>query len=368
MFLRRRYTALITSMVLLLVTVPTWAQERGWKERWDAIVVAAKEEGRLILLGPPDPNIRRELPAAFKTRYGITVEYIGGRLNQIAGRLRVERRVGAYTVDAFLGSITPMATILYPEKMLDPLKQALILPTVVDPSKWKNGKLWFMDPEKKYILRLFSFVSSEFHINTHHAKVEDFKSIRDLLNPRWKGKISALDPTRGRGISTSARFYLRFGEEFVKKLYIDQKPVLSRNSRQLADWLARGTYPISLEAGKDRVRRLKDEGFPVASIYNLPDVPATINCSSGLVALINKAPHPNAARVFVNWFASKEGLEVYARAQRYSTTRNDTDESYLRPEEIPRPGVDYFDACNWQHTVIDKARVAERIKEIIKSR
>jgi len=358
---------IVLSLLLICVAVPAWAQKKGWEKEWNEIISAAKKEGKVVVSGPPDPTVRRELPTAFKARFGIPIEYIGGRLSQIAARLRVERRAGVYTVDAFLGSIPTMATILYPEKMLDPLKSGLMFPEVVDPSKWKKGKMWFVDPNEMYILRLFSFVSSEFHINTLHVKAKEFASIKDLLNPKWKGKISALDPTRGRGITTSTRLYLRFGEKFVKKLYIDQRPMISRNSRQLADWLARGTYPISLEAGKDRVRRLKDEGFPVATIYSLPDVPATINCSSGLVALMNGAPHPNAARIFINWLASREGLEVYARAQGYSTTRNDVDESFLRSSEIPRPGATYFDACDWKD-VANRKKVLPRVKEIFRSR
>ncbi len=87
------------------------------------------------------------------------------------------------------------------------------------------------------------------------------------------------------------------------------------------------------------------------------------------MVLMNKAPHPNAARVFVNWIASKEGLEVYARSYNHSITRNDIDElSFLTPEEIPRPGVNYFDNGNWEFTVIEKEKVRSRLKEILRSR
>ena len=50
----------------------------------------------------------------------------------------------------------------------------------------------------------------------------------------------------------------------------------------------------------------------------------------GLVALLNKAPHPNAAaRVFLNWIASKEGIGVLSQSYLYPTTRNDVDESFI---------------------------------------
>src|SRR3546814_9631508 len=48
--------------------------------------------------------------------------------------------------------------------------------------------------------------------------------------------------------------------------------------------------------------------------------------------------HPNAARLFVNWIASREGIEIFSRARLEPTTRNDIDESFIRPELIPLAG------------------------------
>lgn len=83
--------------------------------------------------------MRRELPPAFRAKFGIPIEYIGRRGSEVAAQLRVERRAGFNTVDVVITGVGTVATILYPEKMLDPLKPALILPEVVDPSKWKKG-------------------------------------------------------------------------------------------------------------------------------------------------------------------------------------------------------------------------------------
>ena len=96
------------------------------------------------------------------------------------------------------------------------------------------------------------------------------------------------DPTvRGPGAGTAVAFYIRFGKEFLKKLYVDQKPVLSRDGRQLADWLARGTYPISLGRLSD-VKYMKEQGFPV-DVLSLPGEGGTISAANGLVALLNRA-------------------------------------------------------------------------------
>src|SRR5581483_9497893 len=157
---------------------------------WDQLLAAAKREGKVVVVGPPDTQVRQTLPAAFKARFGITLEYLSGRSSETAARLRSERSAGVYTVDAVLAGIQTMSTIYHRAKMLDPLKPVLLLPEVVDASKWKAGRLWFMDPEQKYVLRLFNTVNEAFTINTREVKPGEIRSMRDLLEPKWKGKIS----------------------------------------------------------------------------------------------------------------------------------------------------------------------------------
>ena len=84
------------------------------------------------------------------------------------------------------------------------------------------------------------------------------------------------------------------------------------------------------------------------------------------MTLINKAPHPNAARVFVNWIASKEGMEVYSQSRLVPTTRNDVDESFLPAEFIPRSGTNYFDGFGWNFYLVEREKIRLRMKELLK--
>jgi len=358
-------TLIVQLLLLICFVFPAVAQESDWEEKWNDVLAAARKEGKVVVKGSPIPEVRQMLPEKFTARYGIPVEFIAGRSSEIAARVLRERRAGHYTLDVLMGGIDTVANVLYAEKMLDPLKPALILPEVVDPSKWKKGKLSFLDPEGVYVLRLLAFRNALFQINTSRVKPNEFKSIKDLLNPKWKGKIALLDPTvAGNGLGYAAHMYVEFGEEFVKRLYIDQQPVFSRSSRQVADWLARGTYPITL--GARQVPEMQEEGFPVMSIYELPDYGGKLVSGTGHVVLLNKSPRPNAARVFANWIASREGLGVYSKAQRQPTMRNDIDESFVPPEEIPRPDVKYFDNGSWAFAVSLKQKVKLRMKELLK--
>lgn len=361
----RKISVLLFSLMFMSAAA---AQPSDWKKTWDETLAAARKEGKVVVSGPPSQELRQALPPAFKQRYGITLEYLGGRSSETATKLRAERQAGVLTVDVMIAGIQTMATILYREKMLDPIRPALVLPEVTDGSKWKKGKLWFSDPDDQYILRLSNTVSTTFYINTSQVKLGELRSVRDLLDPKWSGKISLQDPTvPGSGSNQAAQLYLQFGEDFVKRLYIDQKPTISRDTRQLTDWLARGSHPISLGAEDKDVDQLRKEGMPIAPL-SLPDLPGLTSAGFGQLALLNQAPHSNAAKVFLNWMASKEGSEIFSRAMSVAPTRNDIDESFLPPENIPQPGVKYFDTYDWEFTITTKETVRLRMKELVQAK
>jgi iron(III) transport system substrate-binding protein len=332
---------------------------------WDDLVAAARREGTVVVTGPAHPEVRRALPAAFKARFNVNLEYIGGPASAALARLHAERAAGIYSLDVTLAGIQSMATIFYRDGLLDPIKSLLVLPEVLDGSNWKRGALWFMDPQQQYVLRLFSSVSEQFSINTRLVKPDELPSAQSLLDPKWIGKIATHDPTvPGTGSNQAARFYAQLGEDFTKRLYVDQKPVISRDERQLTDWLLHGTYPIVFGVDDARVDEMRKEGMPALPMFSLPDLPGTVAVGNGLVALFKNAPHPNAAKLFINWLASREGLDIYARAVKWSPTRNDIDErSFVPAESIPTPGTDYFDLSDWEFTTTTKEKARLRIKE-----
>ena len=356
-------------LILGLWYVPAVAQTQGSDKEWQEALAAAKKEGKVVVAGSPDPVMRNAVIPKFTERYDIPIEFIAGRSSQIVSRVQTERSSGIYNVDVFLAGPDTTANELYGDKLIDPLKPLLILPDVVDGSKWKNGKVWFLDPEERFVVRPFSSVASLLFINTEHVKPEELRAIKDLLNPKWRGKISTEDPTTtGAGANMAARLYNQVGEEFVKNLYVDQKPVRTRDRRQMSDWLARGTQPICLNCREDDVRPLIKDGFKILEIFELGGVPGTINGSPWLLSVANKAPHPKAAQVFANWILSKEGLGIYARGYGSATARTDIDESYLNPGNIPKRGVKYFDDTDWQWIVTGRREYREKAWKVLKGR
>ena len=356
-------------LILAFFGASALAQQKSGEKDWNEILAGAKKEGKVVVAGSPDPVMRNEIIPKFTARFGIPVEFVAGRSSQIVSRVQTERSAGVYTVDVFLAGPDTTAVTLYGQKLIDPVKPLLLLPEVVDGSKWKTGKVWFADPEERFVVRAFSSVATLLFINTDYVKPEELRSVKDLLNPKWRGKISVEDPTTtGAGANEAARFYHQLGEEFAKALYIDQKPVRTRERRQMADWLARGTYPICMNCREDDVRPLVKEGFKILEIFELAGISPTINGSPWMLSVANKAPNPRAAQVFSNWILSKEGLEIYARGYGSAPVRTDIDESFLNPGNIPKPGVKYFDDTEWKWVVTGRHEYREKVWKLLKSR
>jgi iron(III) transport system substrate-binding protein len=336
----------------------------AWESEWNALVEAAKREGKLVLSGPPTAEVRTQVPGAFRRRFGIDVEYLGGRTGDLMTRLQAERAAEQYTVDAMISGASTVYYQGYPAQMFDPLPPVLIHPEVTDPSRWIRGAPWYMDPEQQFILRLSNQASMLVTVNTDYVKAESIQSFQDLLDPRYRGKISAYDPgVSGPGSANAAYLLHVFGEDYVRALYQDQQPGISREERQLSEWLARGIYPLTIGLASSEVEPLRADGFPIAvALQGGKSGPRMVSAGYGLVVLVNRAPHPNAAKLFVNWIAMKEGNETYNRAQVGVSTRTDLDNSWAPDYIIPKPGEDYVDAYGWEF--MQQSRSPEHLEQL----
>jgi iron(III) transport system substrate-binding protein len=360
---------IVTLFAVLAWAASVPAQTKTSDKEWNALIDAAKKEGKVVVAGSPDPVMRNEIMPRFKERYGIGIELLAGRSSEITARVKTERASGIYSVDVYLSGPDTTAVVLYGDKMIDPLRPLLVMPEVVDGAKWKRGKVWFADPEERFAARPFSSVATMMFINTDHVKPEEMRSAKDLLNPKWRGKISAEDPTTtGSGSNAAARFYHDLGEDFVRKLYIEQKTVRTRERRQMSDWLARGTQPICLNCREDDVRPLVKEGFKILEIFELTDMPGSINGSPWMLTVANRAPNPKAAQLFANWILSREGLGIYARGYGSVTLRADIDESNLNPGNLPKKGVKYFDDTDWNWIVTGRHEYREKVWQVLKTK
>ncbi|HEY7060093.1 MAG TPA: extracellular solute-binding protein [Chloroflexota bacterium] len=338
-----------------------------WEPAWNALVEAARREGKVVVHGPPTAAVRTALPPAFHDRFGIELEYLGGPSGDAAIQLESERQAGIYSTDAILAGADTMYGPIYEGGMLDPLRPALIHPDALDASHWPGGKLWFADPGGEYVLRINNSLSQQIYVNTDQVKPEAIRSWYDLLRPEYQGRIVTFDPSiSGAGLATASYLYKVLGADYVRRLYVDQKPMFSRDHRQSADWLARGQYPIAVALREVEFAQIQKDGFPVAPVPQPPDAPGHVSAGFGLLGLMNNAPHPNAARVFVNWIAGPEGMAVWSKAQGIVPVRSDLDASYAL-DAVPDPNVtNYFDSFEWNFVLTERAQIMKDLRALIR--
>lgn len=348
---------------IILFALPPLA--RG-QQQWEELVSAAKKEGRLTLLGPAEPEARVQLPAAFKDRFGVTVEYIGARGQEAVARLQAEHLAGQYYFDVVIAGT--QIENLRKTGAFEPIRPVLIHPDASDSSKWKLGGLFFLDPPKQYLLRLSIYTTPLRVINTDYVKPEEL-SWQGLIDRKWKGKISTYDLS-GPGTGRGQAVYLlhRFGEDYFTRLYVGQQVVTTRDRRQQSLWLARGVYPIAIALDKREYAELKKDGFPVAMLPNTKEVPGNSTSGSGYTGLVKKAPHPAATKLFLNWLITKEGQEVFNRAMGVPALRNDLDDSWVIKESIVQPGWDYLDTDNLEFREEIEPKLIKRMKELLSKR
>jgi len=360
-------TFLLTILAAVLLVNSYAAYAADGQKGWGDILAAAKKEGKVVIMNSPDPVMKNEIIPKFREKFGIQIEAVFGDTGTLAERVKLERGSGLNTVDVFMVGVGTALFTLQPEKMLAPLKPLLLLPEVTDGSKWKSGQLKFLDAEQQNILVLFNNVDSFLIVNEDYVKPGEIKEARDLLNPKWKGKISTQDPgSSGTGSDMAAYYYSELGPEFVKQLYVDQQPIQQKDRRQLMDLLARGAAPICLTCKIENATDLLKDGFKIREIFTLGNLKQRVTSSPFVLTYMEGAPHPNAAQVFINWMASREALEIYSRGNRTVTLRNDVDESFLDPNVIPKPGAAYFYASEGEWMLSGRREATRKARDVIK--
>jgi iron(III) transport system substrate-binding protein len=326
----------------------------AWQEEWEKVLAAAKKEGQVTVY---ISGYEAVLPEFEKEYPEIKLISVSGRGSQLAQRLITERRGDKYLADVFnSGGVTTHGQ-LYMAKVLDPIKPALILPEITDTSKWYQKRHHYNDTENQYV---FSYVGSATYgavnYNTKLVDVKDFKSYWDLLNPKWKGKIVSRDvrmPGPGSGNHRLFYHHPEIGPSFIRKLYGEMDTTLFRDYRQGPDWLAVGKFAICFSCDVDV---LKQKGLPVDTVGpNVFKEGGGLVQQFGTVTLVNRAPHPNAARVFINWLLSRKGQIALQKVTASGESPSDSLRIDIPKDEVPYlnrrlDGVKYLDTSlpEWQ--------------------
>jgi ABC-type Fe3+ transport system substrate-binding protein len=325
----------------------------AWQVQWEQTLAAARQEGKVIVVGPPGDTVRRQMLEGFRKEHpDITLEWVGGRTAESAAKIEAERRGGIYAVDVFIGGTTTANTQVKPTGAMAPIRPILYLPEALDTSKWLDNRLEFSDKDELNLV-FITVPKTNVIYDPRHARHEDLDELTDLLDPRWKGKIIINDPTLpGAGNQFWRWSWEMLGAErapeFLRTLR-DQGGIVDRDLRRQIEWLAHGRYPILL-SGSDAVsQQLQEQGLKLGFVVEMKEYGTSVTASFGSLMRLTQPPNPNAQVVFLNWLLTKDGQTAYSHGMEQPSRRLDVPTDHLSEETRLRPGAKYWQSYYEQY-------------------
>jgi iron(III) transport system substrate-binding protein len=262
---------------------------------WKKVLEAAKKEGKVVVYnGAVGTPALPKVLAAFEGRYGIRAELLEARASELRERIRTEQAAGKVLGDVSHNGSTTTAL---------QLAEGTFQPYGALPNAGRPVAPFSADGTRVPIY----VIQYGILVNTDMVKpAEEPKSWKDLLNPRWKGKILSDDM---RALGGGAVFFMvttqKFGKGYHESLAA-QQPHMNRELRGNYPRVARGEYPLYAPFTLPDSLDLK--GLPVKAIQ--PEEGSPYVRFDGTI--FKGAPRPNAARLLLDFFLSDEAQLVYA--------------------------------------------------------
>ena len=286
---RRTYFALLSGWLgLVSYPGPLLAQPVN--------VDAAKKEGKVVVYGSVPPQSMEGLHQAFKKKYGIEIEYWRGSSTQVSERALTEWRAGKPAFDVVEGN-RGVQLIMKDDGLF-----AKFIPPASEkfPARFK---------EKDNLITPWRVLPISILYNTELVKAADLpKTLDDLLNPKWSGKVSIPDPTRH---TTTAQFFWNLRrKEFKGDKWLDYVRALAKQNPVMVDSLAPVTTTVikgEAPLGITYIKYVKQYKGPVD--YVPMDRYLT---DPNYLSLGAKSTRANAAKLYIDFACSAEGQKEIA--------------------------------------------------------
>jgi len=301
------------------------ASKAAWEREWDQLVEAAKREGKLVVNFTGAGASWRKIGEAFEATFpGIVVEVTTfGSSRLWTPRVVQEWQAGIHNWDITQIQIDDVVSTLMPNDMVAPMRQDIFRPDVLDDASWHRGyEFGWVDADKKFGFGFGWRGLNAFYANRDLVKDGEMKSARDLLDPKWKGKIIMGDPRiYGGSFYPAVAIKVNLGEDAVRKLFFEQEPVFSRDFRQITEQVVRGRYAFATGITNASLEEFRAAGL--ADRVTVLDIPDAFLPVITPIWKMKKAPHPNAAKLFLNWFFTKDGQVSYTQGAGQNSRRKD---------------------------------------------
>lgn len=281
----------------------------------EATIEAAKKEGSVVIYSASPSELLDELTKAFNERYpGIQAEYYRAGSSQVYERLIAEQDANRVNGDIIHVSDVATITDLKDQKRLEPYQSPE-----------------YQAYDSKYVDKDFTWFVARAHflnIAYNPAFVSDAeapKTLKDLADPKYKGKVGIMDVRLSGGAYTwQYAIWKLYGPDFFAQM-AKNEPKLYPGHGPINDRIITGELTTGVDLNYMTDEAILDKGAPIKALYPQDGAPM-IWSPVGIVA---KAPHPNAAKVMMDFLASKEGQAIFNSQYSYS----------LRPDVPTREGM-----------------------------
>lgn len=289
--LRIVLSLVLGGLLLALLVLPAQGQAD--------LINAAKREGRVVVYGSLESDVFEVIAKIFEGQYGIKVDYFRAASNLVTDRVLTESRAGRPQFDVVLTNRSPMLI----------LKKEGVFARYTSPSY--EGYAASIRDRDGVLSPSYRMVVVSILYNTRLVKAEDApKTLNDLLDPKWKGKIVMPDPT----VHTTTAVWLSNLQPLMGNQYrafverLAGQVSLVESFLPVVQRVIAGEFPLGITYVK-YVYIFGNEGAPLDYVRLNP-----VLAEAHHVAIGAKAPHPNAARLFVDVMTSRLGLLALARA------------------------------------------------------
>ena len=259
-----------------------------------SVVDAAKAEGEMIWAGGGSAEIDESMNRAFMKKYPfIQAKKTRVQSQRLLVRFETESRAGKHTFDI----------VRTTDWYIDIFKKKGLL-AKYEPPERNQIPNEFKDRDGFYT-SLYTAVHVPAYNTRLVAKSDLPRSYDDLLDPKWRGKLGLEDAAYVWFVNVLKIKGEKQGMEFMRRL-ARQEVSLRASTTLLSNLVTAGEIPLAIDLYADDIERSKKAGAPIEWIAFDPTIVHTI------AGAINKnAPHPNAARLFMDFLLSEEGQRIY---------------------------------------------------------
>jgi len=257
----------------------------------------AKAEGKIVAYGVGDREQFEPVKAAFQKRFpGIEVEGVDQRGRESREKIFAEQRGRNFVADIVTSGFTTQQELIE-AGFVEPYKSPQtdqVIPELATAAGDLNSRT----------ITIFSIMA-----NTNLVPPDqEPKSWNDVLDPKWRGKIAMDDPRgSGPGGTILSPMELTYGFDWTKKL-AEQKPFFATQAGPLVTGTVRGEYALYLSSNHADVINQRKAGAPVKQLR----MDEGVGVTQISMAHIKNAPHPNAAKLWIEWNLSEEGQKALA--------------------------------------------------------